>query len=268
MILPVWTLLTPDSLSNLISDDRNIPSAIAVVPCRPSCALESPLVKAVRMMVERAVANDGLKLTANGFLSRADVKPVFDAVDWPAWSKESFAANEREVIPIHLARVTAQKAGLLRRRGKVLAATKVGKALLAEERAGELLARLTEASFWKVRQDEFDGVPFGPWPQDHVGVALWSVGVAASAWQDADELLPICTMPFVPVKGLHDDYPEFAFFARVLRPAIWLGLLDYEERKEPGERWPISRDFVRKAALFDEVLRFSVKLVEHSDVVH
>jgi hypothetical protein len=271
---PVWTLLTPDSRSNLISDDGEIPSAIRVKPCTSSAhALDAPLLKSVRVMVERAVTNEGLKMTPSGYLSRADTKPVFDAVHWPDWSKENFAAvtkviNECEVLPIHLARITAQKAGLLRRQGKKLVATKVGRALLAEENAGELLVRLTEASFWKVRQDAFDGVPFGPWPQDHVGVVLWCVGAAASAWQDSDDLLSICTIPFVPIAGLHAGHPEFAFFARILRPAIWLGLLAFEERKEEGERWPVRKKFVRKTPLFDQVLRFEVEVLKRTTGRH
>jgi hypothetical protein len=273
MDIPIWRLLTPESRSKLISYGPTAPPAITVRACAPEAALHTPLVKAVRIMIQRAITNDGLKLTPSGFLSRVDTMPVFDAVEWPVWSKESYAAvtkaiNEREVTPIRLARVTAMKAGLLRRRGKLLAATKIGKMVVTEDKAGELLARLAEASFWKVRQEDFDGMPFGPWPQDHAGVALWSVGAAAWAWRDADELLPICTMPFVPVLGLAADFPKFAFFARILRPVIWLGLLDSERRIEPGDRWQVRKDFVRKTPLFDEVLRFDVDLAEAPNVVH
>ena len=91
-------------------------------------------------------------------------------------------------------------------------------------------------------------------------MALWSVGAVARDWRYADELLPICTIPYIPAAGLREDYPEFAFYARILRPAIWLGLLDYEERKESGERWPKTRDFTRKTTLFDEVLKFAVDI--------
>jgi hypothetical protein len=64
------------------------------------------------------------------------------------------------------------------------------------------------------------------------------------------------------------DFPKFAFFARILRPAIWLGLLDCERRIEPGDRWQVRKDFVRKTPLFDEMLRFDVDLAEAPHAVH
>lgn len=94
------------------------------------------------------------------------------------------------------------------------------------------------------------------------------MGVVASGWQEAAALLPICTIPFIPVAGLHEHHPEFVFFARILRPAIWLGLLDFEDRKEPDDRWRVRRDFVRKTPQFDDVLKFTVELTERSRMIH
>ena len=150
---------------------RHVPVALA---------LDVPMVRAARFLVERAIAKGGLKLTPKGFLNRADASATFDSTDWPDFSNEGYRRiakyiDEREVRPLHRARVTAMKAGLLVRRGPMLVATKVGARLLDEGRAGALLAALAEASFWKVPQETFDSVPFAPWPQDHVGVALWSL---------------------------------------------------------------------------------------------
>jgi hypothetical protein len=46
---------------------------------------------------------------------------------------------------------------------------------------------------------------------------------------------------------------------RILRPLLWLGLLDYRSEKIPDTRFG-ARHYYRKAPLFDRLLAFDIKM--------
>jgi hypothetical protein len=47
--------------------------------------------------------------------------------------------------------------------------------------------------------------------------------------------------------------------ARILRPLLWFGLLEYRSEKIPDTRFG-ARHYYRKAPLFDRLLAFDVKM--------
>jgi hypothetical protein len=46
--------------------------------------------------------------------------------------------------------------------------------------------------------------------------------------------------------------------ARILRPLLWFGLLEYRSEEMPDSRF--TAHYYRKAALFDRLLAFDVKM--------
>jgi hypothetical protein len=47
--------------------------------------------------------------------------------------------------------------------------------------------------------------------------------------------------------------------ARILRPLLWFGLLEYRREKINNSRFE-ARHYYRKAALFDRLLAFDIKM--------
>jgi hypothetical protein len=265
-LLPAWHLLEPQSVKALLEPPAGVPKALALMPARiaPAVALQAPMIVAARLLLERVQEGAGLILTKAGFLKRADVWEVFDRTEWPGLSKAHTLAmnkvlNEQDAFGVLFTRIVLQSAGLLRKRGGVLRASKVGKSLLEPEAAPALLSLLFESAFWKTNLQDFDRNPLEFWPQHHMGLVLWSLSVAAHDWSRASTLVESCTLMETIGDPIAPDYPEFALITRALRPLTWLGLL---EVREAGTRSNDDVQEYRKTPLFDQLLSFDVRLRE------
>lgn len=264
-IPPAWTHLEPASLRALLEPPGGIPQAMRLTPgsVPVEAALQVPVVKAARLLLERALSQDGFVLTARGALKRVDVRHVFDQTEWPAFDKAAILAvskviNEDDAHGVLFTRIALQASGLLRKRLGRLRVTKAGKALLAPEAAPALLALLFEAVFWKMNLQDFDWNPVDFWPQHHMGVVLWCLSVAGHEWSDAIDLMNACTIMETLENPSQLDMPQYAVVARVLRPLAWLGLL--ESRSQKGLRtWDDDESF-RVTPLFSQLISFDVAM--------
>lgn len=273
--LPIWAMLTPPSLDALLlSRGQAMPPAITLAPdLDATSAANAPLLATTRLMIQRAQATDGLTLTTTGALSRADVRALFDAMSWPGYDKDNALAmnkvlNEADVMPVELTRLIAQTAKLLRKREKRLLATKSGSGLAELEAAAELFAKLFATIFWQISLSYFDRVPFEAWPQNHIGIVLWCLSVAGEGWFLPEDQMRTCTVWEPTLDERHPDFPAYAFESRVLRPLSWLGLLEMRMIGDPNApTWQRDRQY-RKAALFDRVLRFDVKVAKPPGPAH
>lgn len=250
-----------------------MPKALRLTPYDVpiQAALAVPMIVAARLLLERAVEQGGLVLTPAGFLKRADVWHVFDRTEWPGYDKAitlrmNKVINEQDAHGVLFTRMALQAAGLLRRRLGVLKATKVGKAMLADEAAPALLGELLWAVFWKMNLQDFDRNPLPVWPQHHVGLVLWCLSVTAHDWSSAEYLTPLCTLMDMIDQPMARDLPGFAMVTRVLRPLTWLGLMENRTRKR-ASGWMEDEDF-RKTPLFDQMLSFKVKMIDDEDMRH
>lgn len=264
-IPPAWAHLEPASLKALLEPPGRVPRALRLTPHNvpAEAALQAPMVRAARLLLELAVEKGGLVLTPAGALKRVDVRHVFDQTEWPGYDKATTLAmnkviNEHDAYGVLFTRIALQAAGLLRKRSGVLKASKTAKAMLAPEAAPALLAALFEAVFWKMNLQDFDRNPIEFWPQHHMGVVLWGLSVTAHSWSSAGDLMPACTIMDTLEKVPRPDLPEFAMVSRVLRPLTWLGLL--ESRKQaPQAGWGFDEE-LRKAPLFGQLVGFEVEL--------
>lgn len=262
---PAWAHLTPASLKALLEPAGRLPQAVRLTPYNVpvETALQVPMVHAARLLLQLAVDKGGLVLTPAGALKRVDVWHVFDQTEWPGYDKATTLAlnkviNEHDAYGVFFTRCALQAAGLLRKRSGVLKASKAGKALLVPDAAPALLAELFEAVFWRLSLQDLDRNPIEFWPQDHMGVVLWSLSVAAHSWSSAGKLMHACTIMETIGEVPAHDFPEFAMVTRVLRPLTWLGGLESRKQKRHSG-WGFDEDF-RKAPLFGQLMGFEVKM--------
>jgi hypothetical protein len=131
--------------------------------------------------------------------------------------------------------------------------------MLEDAQQGSLLAILFHIAFWRIDHSYFGRGLLGSWPQNHVGIVLWSLSVSANDWQTSEKLTRLCTIPDPAMLTESWDRSHFAIEARVLRPMLWFGLLEYRAEKESGSRIR-ERQLYRKAKLFDRLLAFDVEI--------
>jgi len=272
-IPPSWAHLQPASVKALLEPPGTLPKALRITPddVPVEIALAVPMVIAARLLLELAVKQGGLVLTAAGFLKRADVWHVFDQTEWPGSNKTltlsmNKVINEQDALGVFFTRIALQVAGLLRKRAGVLKPTKAAKSLLAEEAAPALLGELFQAVFWRMNLQDFDRNPLEFWPQHHAGLALWCLSVTAHKWSRTDHLTPACTIMDTIGEPVAHDLPGFAMLTRVLRPLTWLGMLETRRQKRVSG-WGHDEDF-RKTPVFDQMLKFRVEMLGAEDARH
>jgi hypothetical protein len=99
----------------------------------------------------------------------------------------------------------------------------------------------------------------GSWPQQDIGVVLWALSVSDGEWQTSEKLTRLCSIPEPAIMSGTWDRSTYAMEAKVLRPLLWFGLLEYRSEKIPNSRFG-ARHYYRKTALFDRLLTFVVRM--------
>jgi len=72
-------------------------------------------------------------------------------------------------------------------------------------------------------------------------------------------LTRLCAIPEPAILSGTWDRTAYAMEARILRPLLWFGLLECYSEKVADNRFT-ARHYYRKAALFDRLLAFDVKV--------
>jgi len=261
---PAWTLLDMESLNALRREPSKDNRALRLASDLTSVEIAASAVARNALILLRHTADgDGLKLTATGNLSRNVVAEMVDLFEWPDFDRaEAFrlhkVVNEPDFLPLLFVRHVAQFAKLVRPYRGSLRATRLGKDMLAEDRQGALQAILFHITFWHADLGYLGRGMHGSWPQRDIGVLLWSLSVAAAAWQTAEKLTRVCTIPVNEILQATWDAGSLMMEARILQPLLWFGLLEHRAEKLPGARFE-KRHFYRKAPLFDGFLTFNVR---------
>jgi hypothetical protein len=197
------------------------------------------------------------------------VAEMFEIMEWPGLDKEGAfqfhkVINEPDFLPVQFVRVLLQGAKLFRTRRGTLVPSRVGKKMLVEGRHGALQALLFHVALWHLNLGYFDRNPVQSWPQNDVGIVLWSLSVSENDWLNPETLTRLCTVPVIGVLESAWDVGSYAMEARILRPLMWFGLL--EQRSEKGTGLVEPRLY-RKTSLFDQFVKFNVQ-IERSDTRH
>ena len=216
------------------------------------------------ILLRQAIERGGLPLTATGNLSRAVVAEMCKLIEWPGYDQtDAFrlhkVINEPDFLPLHIVRLLAEAAKLVRTQRGKLVVTPLGKSMLSEARQGSLQAILFHLAFWHMDLGYFGRGLLGSWPQADIGIVLCSLSVSAGDWQTSEKLTRLCTIPEPAILSGTWDRSAYAMEARILRPLLWFGLLEYRSEKISNSRFE-ARHYYRKAALFDRLLAFDIKM--------
>jgi hypothetical protein len=260
---PAWTLLTLESLRALRQKPSAVQAAIRIANDLNAGEIAgSPVARNTLILLRQAIERVGLPLTATGNLSRAVVAEMCKLIEWPDYNQAdafrfSKVINEPDFLPLHVVHQLAQAATLVRAQRGKLVTTPLGKSLLSDARQASLLAILFHLAFWHSDLGYFGRGLLGSWPQADAGIVLWSLSVCANDWQTSEQLTRLCTIPEpAMISGTWDRTP-YAMEARILRPLLWFGLVEYHGEEIPDSRFAV-RDCYRKTAMFDRLLSFHI----------
>jgi len=182
---PAWTLLTFDSLRALRREPSARQNPIRIANDLSSDEIAgSAVTRNTFILLRQAIERSGLPLTATGNLSGAAVAEMRGLIEWPHYDQvDAFrlnkVINEPDFLPLHVVRILAQAATLVRAQRGKLVATPLGKSMLSDERQGSLLAILFHIAFWRMDLGYFGRSLLGSWPQADIGIVLWSLSVSA-----------------------------------------------------------------------------------------
>lgn len=264
-IEPAWTVLAFDSLRALRQEPSGDQSAIRFATGLTAEEISgSAVARNTQVLLRRLVERDGLPLTATGNLSRAAVAEVRRLVEWPDYDQDGAlqfhtVINEPDFQPLHVVRLLAQTATLVRAQRGRLVATALGKAILGESAQGSLLALLFHLAFWHIDLAYFGRALLGSWPQPDIGIVLWSLSVAADDWETSERLARLCTIPKPEMLTGSWDRSALALEAQILRPLLWFGVLEYRREALPGSQFE---------PRLDRLIRFNIRMEIAEGVRH
>jgi hypothetical protein len=271
--------LTPEEMFELLNGDWETTGPLRLNADLPlPDLLGSAFLKNGRHVLSAAAERNGIRATAAGNLNRQFVATLLDPDAWPgSYVQEviehSKVVNEADLWPLHILRVVLEVAGLLTRRADAFRATRGGRELLDDARAGALQARLFRTFFRafnlaylsRYGADEADPI------QRFVAFCLLRLTTVGSGWHPAHELAPQLLpsdalahdeRPVDPERQPRDQYERDIVAAcsyptvryHVLRPLEWFGLLQGRDRPGPLPAFPFQD--VRRTPLFDRFIHF------------
>jgi hypothetical protein len=262
-IEPAWTLLDQHAAWALCQAPIPGESPLRLAgDLTPEEIQLSPIARNVSILLQAGAEGPGLKLTAKGNLSRAEVSRLVDRLDWPGFDKARYfefhrIINEQDVLPLLFVRHLAETARLARRHKGYCKTTRAGRKVLEGSALPGLQAALFVAAFWGIDLSYLSNGIHGDWPQREAGVVLWSLSVAAHDWQSPERLTRLCAIPPNDL-FVHDwDTATHAMTRQILEPLTWFGLLEQRDGEiGPGDYIPPR--FWRKSPLFERFLSFDI----------
>jgi hypothetical protein len=271
-IEPAWRLLDEASSRAL-----RYPPSPSAGPIRLATDLTPPeiqqsaVARTALLLMKMAATKGGLKLTANGNLSRAVIAEMIDLITWPDfdWADAAWlhkVVNEIDFLPAYVVRPIAQAAKLLRKHKGLLKLTSAGQRYLEGPDQRALQALLFHIALWHFDMWFFQDLHQG-WPRQQVGIVLWSLSIAANDWQSPERLTRLCAIPVDSVLEDERDRGTWLMEARILRPLLWFGLLELRKEKNPASSI-LTWHFYRKAPLFDRFLAFEIELQDQGAPRH
>jgi hypothetical protein len=264
-IEPAWTLLNYQSFVSLAEPPSPTGGAIRLAADLTDQELQkSAMAQNALVLLHAASDGPGLKLTATGNLSRSVVAEMYKLFTWPGYDMTGEfqfhkVVNEQDFLPLYFVRHTFQAAKLVRKHKDHLRITPAGRRLLEPRNSPALQAILFHTVFWTLDLSYLGRDRFGAWPQRDSGIVLWSLSVAGNGWATREDLTRICTIPIIGVLESGWDIGSYAMEAKMLRPLLWFGILEYRELDNPDTAGR-KKHCYRKTALFDRFLSFDVQL--------
>jgi hypothetical protein len=257
--------LSPDQTAQLLYGDWRGNGALRLNTELSASELAGAIILAdARTLIRYVDERAPMKETQKRNLTRAAVKDLLpQLLIWSA-DRDRYRGtmpaplNEGDVYFLQELRFVLVQAGLLvRRRG--LRATKRGRQLITEERAGELYALLFETFFSCLDLRVLDRGDRHPGLQHTIAFTFFRLQSKAHDWACSQELadsawLASAKDPPTENDVLYGDLRHYSLMHRVLTPLVHFGLL--ETRALPTDRDWLSRHEFRVTPLFDRFLGF------------
>lgn len=217
-----------------------------------------------RIFLNALLEEGGTPTTAAGYLTRAFVGRVIDRLQLPPGYLKTARAyrktiDERDIWPLLEVRLVAEYSKLVARRNKRFTVTKLGRELLADERAGELFRRLFLTYFRTMDLCHLVQAREQPEIQATLAITLWRLEQVAENWRAvqglAAQILPPRVLKHTISQQRGDfDNPDFFIAAYVLEPLRDFGLLERQRESE----WRLGeKDTVRVTPLFRRFIGFA-----------
>ncbi len=233
---PAWTVLEPARWEALMREPSGGNGALRLAGDLTDPELDRPaMVRNAVVLLRAAAKGDGLELTARGYLTRANVAALREAMDWPGCAfEESRRAGkllgEAHVGELQLLRALLEEARCVETaQGGRLRASRRGHALLAGAK-GALFAELFRIAFWRLSLNLFGKAECGSWPQQQIGMALLALSTTGDRFQGTRALMVLSVLPDDAVSKNPEWVATTLFGWRVLRPLWWFGLVECRER--------------------------------------
>ena len=262
--------LSPDQVFRLIHSSWDRPdSPIRFNTDLPLVELEkSTFFREARAVLTAIRDAGGVRATSSKKLARPFVAQMLELLcDQETLSflqRHRKVVNEGDVPPIHIARVVAQIAGLIRIHKGKLTVPKAKAPLLSEGQAGELFRCLFVAFFRKFNMAYARPLVFELASiQTCIGYSLWRIGVVASRWRPVRGLEMQLLLPAVR-ENVEDEIGGNPYWSvnKILEwclfsPMLQWGLL--EMRHKQVSKHLEELEAVRITPLFRKFLRFDLE---------
>ena len=259
---PAWTALEPAPWEALMREPSAENGALRPTGDLTDAELNrSAIVRNALVPLRAAAQGVGLELTARGYLTRANVAALREAMDWPGCAFEERRGagellSEAQVGELRLVRALLEEAGCVESaRGRRLRASRREQALHAGAK-GVLFVELFGIAFWRLSLNLFGEVECGSWPQQQIGMALWALSTTGHRFQGTRALMVLSVLPDEAVSSRPEWLATTLFSLCMMRPLWWFGLVECRERGEDLDdaSW-------RKSVLFDRFLNFGTDSV-------
>ncbi len=156
-------------------------------------ANRSALFRNVRMLLGALHERGGTKATAAGNLNRGFVAEMMEQLDLGRFTAEDIrkvnkVVYEEDVWELHIARVVAELAGLLRRHSGTFRIVQKRVHLLEDEQAGSLYRLLFLTFFRRFNLSYLDHMAETPLVKDTIPIPLFMVSRLMDDWVAVDEI--------------------------------------------------------------------------------
>ena len=256
--------LTPLQAALLASSDLSSPdSAIQLNEKLELSDIENvPQFVNARRFLQSLSSSNGTKATAAGNLNRRFVAEMMEAMDIDEITIETAkfnnkVINETDLMPVHVTRILLDVSKLIRETKGRFKATKKGRGLLVDSKAGELYCLLFRTLFQEISLDYLHGGPENPYLQFTIGYTFYMLQALATDWvcltDIANKLLSPMALNEIPDDPLI-DFAIFQIDVCILGPLEQFGLI--ERRDLPTDDPDRTIYEFRVSKLFDKFIQF------------
>jgi len=260
--------LSPEQVHRLIhacwSDSASPLQVRKDIP--PGLLQTSPLFRRICHFLKALQQAQPLKATTTGNLPRSFVKsmvePMLHEKDWQIFYEYNKVINEKNLFPLHIARLICDCAGIAGKTRGSFIIRKKSAHLLEEKNAGHLFATLAIAYFQRFNLGYTRCGPDFPSIQRTIAYSLLRLQSLPAQWIHVKDLPPLVLLPPVAaeIAGARDNDSywtmEKILENHLIEPLFQIGFLEVHERD--GQRYSFAKthkirptELLRQALIFD-----------------